>query len=357
MLNRPKLLLLDDDEFLLQVYQGILARLPSQPAIHVASSGGRAIALLESEPFNLLISDLNMPKMDGLQVLSIVRRKFPQLRTVVLTSVMEEQFRARAYAIGVDLFLQKPSTSQEISMFLDCIESLLGMQEASGFRGVQSKSLVDIIQMECLSHSSSVMKISNGSQVGKIWFIDGDVIDATIDDLSGEEAFKKILFWKTGNFETLPAEPGHPRVITSSYQGLLLETAQSADEAESKQAGGSASPVEPGATAPPSAVATIARIEGVDFVLTASNRKPLDVWGVDNRDKVAEWTQDTAKRFAALGDKLGLGQFNHLEAIGQEHHVGVVTSGDVHLCVGFQRSLSRETLRETLKQILSKWAS
>src|SRR5437773_4222412 len=129
MSTRPKLLLLDDDEFLLQVYQGILARLPSQPSIHVATSGGRAIALLESEPFNLLISDLNMPKMDGLQVLSIVRRKFPHLRTVVLTSVMEEQFRARAYAIGVDLFLQKPSTSQEISMFLDCIESLLGMQE------------------------------------------------------------------------------------------------------------------------------------------------------------------------------------------------------------------------------------
>lgn len=357
MSTRPKLLLLDDDEFLLQVYQGILARLPSQPSIHVATSGGRAIALLESEPFNLLISDLNMPKMDGLQVLSIVRRKFPHLRTVVLTSVMEEQFRARAYAIGVDLFLQKPSTSQEISMFLDCIESLLGMQEASGFRGVQSKSLVDIIQMECLSQSSSVMKITNGPQVGKIWFVDGDVIDASTDNLSGEEAFKKILFWKTGNFEMLPAEPGHHRTITNSYQGLLLETAQSVDEAQGQEAPAAEATADATAPAPATVTAKIGRVEGVDFVLTASQGKAVEAWSVDNRDKLAEWTEQTARRFGAFGEKFGVGQFSHLEAIGQEHHIGLASSGDTHLCVGFQRSMTRDTLRETLKQILSKWAS
>ncbi len=43
--------------------------------------------MLEAEPYTLLVCDLNMPKMDGLQVLSIVRRKFPDLRTIVLISV------------------------------------------------------------------------------------------------------------------------------------------------------------------------------------------------------------------------------------------------------------------------------
>jgi YesN/AraC family two-component response regulator len=36
-----------------------------------------------------------MPKLDGLPVLSIVRRRHPELRTVVLTSVVDEQFRSR----------------------------------------------------------------------------------------------------------------------------------------------------------------------------------------------------------------------------------------------------------------------
>ena len=65
-----------------------------------------------------------MPKMDGLQVLSIVRRKYPELRTVVLTSVMDEQFRSRVYGLGVDLFWQKPGSGEEIKQFLECLESL-----------------------------------------------------------------------------------------------------------------------------------------------------------------------------------------------------------------------------------------
>src|ERR1043165_5985743 len=102
MVARHKILLLDDDHELVEVYREMLCRLPSQPEIYTATSGARAIALLESEPFSLLISDLNMPKMDGLQVLSIVRRKFPELRIVVMTSVLDEQFRSRVYALGID---------------------------------------------------------------------------------------------------------------------------------------------------------------------------------------------------------------------------------------------------------------
>src|SRR5947209_18936204 len=103
-----------------------------------------------------------MPKMDGLQVLTIVRRKFPQLRTAVMTSVVDAQFRTRAYAMGIDLFLEKPNTSQEISFFLDCIVSLIGREmDAGGFRGMQSKILVEIIQLECLSQMSSVLKITH----------------------------------------------------------------------------------------------------------------------------------------------------------------------------------------------------
>ena len=165
--RRPKILLADDDPDLLDMYREILAQLPSRPEIHTAASGARAIAMLEAEPFQLLICDLKMPKMDGLQVLAIVRRKYPQLRTVALTAELDEQFRSRAYALGVDLFWHKPATEQETKMFLECIESLLGRETEAGFRGVQSKSLMDIIQLECISQSSSVLRITNGPLTGQ----------------------------------------------------------------------------------------------------------------------------------------------------------------------------------------------
>src|ERR1035438_4060579 len=159
MAAQQKILLLDDDEQMLDLYQELLKQLPSKPEVHVSNSGARAIALLESEAFTLLITDLRMPKMDGLQVLAIVRRKFPHLRIVVLTGVLDEEYRSRAYAQGVELFWQKPASAEDIQLFQDCIESMLDRpnQPQEGFRGVQSKSLVDLIQLECLSRSSSLL--------------------------------------------------------------------------------------------------------------------------------------------------------------------------------------------------------
>ena len=133
--KRPKVLLADDNPDLLDMYREILAQLPSQPDIDTATSGARVMAMLEAEPYHLLICDLKMPKMDGLQILAIVRRKYPQVRTVAITAEVDEQFRSRAYGLGVDLFWHKPATEQETRMFLECIESLLGRENGEGFRG------------------------------------------------------------------------------------------------------------------------------------------------------------------------------------------------------------------------------
>src|SRR6185436_15485245 len=224
MESRYRILLLDDDPEVLDMYKEMLAHLPSRPEVHTATTGTRALALLDADQFRLLLCDLKMPKMDGVQVLSIVRRRFPEIRTVVVTAIQDEEFRSRAYALGVDLFWLKPDTQQNMEMFLECLESLLGRDADSGFRGVQSKSLIDIIQMECLSQSSTVMRITRGSLTGKIWIQAGELIDAETEGARGEAAFRRILEWKSGTFESLPSEPERPRTITKSINALLLES-------------------------------------------------------------------------------------------------------------------------------------
>jgi CheY-like chemotaxis protein len=358
-LARSKILLLDDDQDLLEVYREILGRLPSKPEIYTATSGARAISLLTAESFNLLLCDLKMPRMDGLQVLSIVRRKFPQLRTAVLTCIMDEQFRTRAYAMGVDLFIEKPNSSKEINFLLDCVESLLDREESSGFRGVQSKSLVDLIQLECLSQSSSILKVSNGAQDGRIWIQAGEIIDAATEGAGGVEAFQDILSWKTGNFEILPEEPGRGRTIFTSYQGLLLETAQALDEARSQDQQAS-----PAADSPPgvslrSPLGEMARFPGVDFILTvnSNDHSQFDSWGLDTSEQVAAWTQATMKGFRALGEMLQAGMLNRLEGRGPMQNIAATARGELDICVGFHRSLPSDVIRETMKKIISKCAS
>lgn len=350
--TRHKVLLLDDDVDLLDMYRQLLTQLPSQPEIYTASNGPRAMAMLEAEPFRLLICDLKMPKMDGLQVLSIVRRKHPELRTVALTSVADEQFRSRAYALGVDLFWYKPATEQEIKMFLECLESLLGRETENGFRGVQSKSLVDIIQLECISQSSSTLRITNGGHTGKIWIHEGEVIDAEAGDFVGEPAFHKILSWRAGGFESLPAEPSRPRTILKSYNGLLLETAQAIDEKRAVNGDGTTPPVA-------STVPQLSQIEGIEFVLAmkpGQQGSPM-ARGLENPERMAEWSRQTFERFRGLSDRIHAGPLEQVEGLGPQRNISLTTHGETQFCLGWKHSMSLDQVREMTKKILTLWAS
>jgi hypothetical protein len=237
---------------------------------------------------------------------------------------------------------------------LQCIESLLEPQQSAGFRGVQSKSLVDIIQLECLSQSSSVLKITNSTNQlleAKLWIQDGDIIDAQVGDTTGTDAFQKILAWRTGHFEILPPEPDHTRRITGSYQGLLLETAQALDETKTE------TPEAP-SNVPPSRLSALGEFKGVEFLLEFSTegKSPIASWGLEEPDRAAKWAGDLVRRFQALGESLQAGTLGGMEGSGPTRQFAMAIRPGNNLCAGFHRSVSHDLARETMKKILLKWA-
>jgi CheY-like chemotaxis protein len=350
MAARQKILILDDEQDILEIYQEILARLPSQPEIHTADAGARAIALLEGNPFNLLLVDLRMPTMDGFQVLAIVRRKFPTLRVVVMTAAEDEQFRARAYGMGIDLYIEKPKTGKEIINFVDCIESMLEKGDTGGFRGVQSKTLVDIVQLECLTQSSAILKVSSAHGEGRIWIQRGEIIDAATGEYFGKDAFLELLKWRSGSFEILPSDVPRPRTIFSSYENLLMETAQTMDEAKADELVGEGG----------SALSGFSRYKGVQFVVAVEGNEKvnsIEHWGTESPEQLAAWIHQTTRALRTLGDRLEAGQLEQLEALGPQRHIAIISSDEQDLGVGFTRSASLAHIRETMKQIEAKWVS
>jgi CheY-like chemotaxis protein len=353
---RHKILILDDDPAFLELYKDWLAALPSKPHIDTVTNGARAVALIESETYRVLICDLKMPKMDGLQVLSIVRRRWPELRTVVMTGVEDEEFRTRAYALGVDLFWLKPDTQQNMQMFLECLESLLGRDSEGGFRGIQSKSLMDILQMECLSQSSTVFRITRGAQVGKIWILNGDLIDAETDGVCGETAFRKILEWKSGSFETLPSEPERERTITKSVNALLLEVAQAIDEVSGPTEPGAAADVEQRKTA--WRIAALTR-EGVEWVVSAPADKAAvpEGWGTQSAKELGTWARYSGEAMKRLGEKLDAGSLSYIQAQNHQRKVVLLSDKNKTYLVAWQPTADASRVFEQSKKLISSWDS
>jgi CheY-like chemotaxis protein len=343
-----KILILDDDQQFLDTYSRILSRLPSRPDVRVATCATRALALLEAEPFSLLITDLRMPKIDGFQVLMAARRQFPELRTVAITGIGDQQYRARAYASGIDLYTEKPTTPTEIRLFSECVEALLSQgAHDGGFRGIQSKSLIDLIQIECLSQHSEVLRITRGSLEGRVWIDGGNVIDAQLQDLGGEEAFRQIFAWKTGHFEILPGDPKRPRTIYNSYESLLLDSAQTADESAA------AAPPEGTIEAPgmSKALQPLAAVRGVEALLLISNPGEYDSWGVENPEQFCGWTQRVLAEFQALGEQLNSGPLRSVEAVGSVRGVVALAQNGRHLMAGVDRKFTARQIRAVGKEL------
>ena len=351
-----KILLLDDDPDLLDMYREVLRQLPSCPEIHTATSGARAIALLEAEAFRLLICDLKMPKMDGLQVLSIVRRRFPELRTVVLTAVQDEEFRSRAYALGVDLFWLKPDTQQNMKMFIECLEALLGRDAEAGFRGIQSKSLMDIIQMEGISQSSTVLRVTRGALVGKIWLQNGELIDAEAEGARGEAAFRRILEWKSGTFESLPPEPQRERTINKSVNALLLETAQAIDEVANPDPSDSVEQTDHRKTV--WRLSLLSR-EGAEFVVSvpAAGKAAAEGWGTQSTEPMAAWVHRLGEAARRIGEHIEAGPLSFAAGRSLDRVVVVLPREEKNYLVCWPPGTPADHLVDKTRQLVASWES
>jgi hypothetical protein len=219
---------------------------------------------------------------------------------------------------------------------------------------------MDILQMECLSQSSTVFRITRGSNVGKIWILNGDLIDAETDGACGEAAFRRILEWKSGTFETLPAEPERERTIIKSVNALLLETAQAMDE-DATASGApleGESPEEVGHRQTVWRLAALTR-EGAEWVVSLPN-EPIGApegWGTQSANEYSAWMRYATEAARRLSEKIESGPFSHLQANTLERKAILLPSKHKTFLVAWSPTTDPSEVLEKSKKLVSSWDS
>lgn len=100
----------------------------------------------------------------------------------------------------------------------------------SGFVGeIEGLGLVDLVQFACLAGDDRKLSVLSEDNRGVLYFSDNEIVHAAFGELSGEEAFYRIMSWPSGTFSMLFAST-NVRTIDSSWNFLLLEAARRIDE-------------------------------------------------------------------------------------------------------------------------------
>ncbi len=89
------------------------------------SSGLEALKLLSTEDFDLVVTDVNMPDLNGLELLRFIKEneRLRHLPVLVISTDTTEQDRARALALGADAYLAKPFTPEQLRRIIEKMTS------------------------------------------------------------------------------------------------------------------------------------------------------------------------------------------------------------------------------------------
>jgi CheY-like chemotaxis protein len=216
--------------------------------IFTAPDVSQALATMQQQRIDLLVIDIHMPVVDGLQFLNLLKRKYPNVLKVILTGDTSENCRAACLSNGAELFLEKPVDEKGWKEIYATLDELAKFQSEEGFRGVLRRvGLQDVLQMECLGRSSVILSIQAGEHQGQVFVKGGEIIHAQSGEKTGEAAFNELMGLTGGEFDLQPFSEPAARTIEGQWEFLLMEAARKRDEATESE-------VAIAETAPPAAI-------------------------------------------------------------------------------------------------------
>lgn len=329
----PQVLIVDDDRELLDYVGKSLQKFRDRFAVLQAPDGLAAQEQMRRHRVSLVVTDLKMPRVDGLGLLAFVMAHYPDVPVIVLTALSTPELERSARRGGAIAYLEKPFLVSDLA---EKILSALARQADGGtLHGVSSGMFLQLIRLEQRTCTIRLAAKDTGRH-GALFFLDGELVDARAGELQGEAAAHEIFRWREVNLsiQNLCATD-HPRRISGSLEALLLEATRRGDEAAPPEATGRGRPR--GGTDP------VARVRAqVDRALGARSGV-LDVYP----DPEAH---DRAISLGGLGDRMGLGE---LQAAHFSRHTAtdtVLLPGDPPITLKVDRKAHTARLLQVLAE-------
>ena len=233
-----KILVADDNPAVLRLLQD---GMESCGTVLTATDGADALLKAIEELPDLIITDYQMPGLSGVALYEKLRareetRKIPM---IFLASKGDIEERLRQYADGVEDYIAKPFFVREVVARAKKVTDRMHLEklQATARRpGVidgrlEEMNVIDLFQSLEMGQKTCSLTLSRGNEKCQIYLENGQVYDAAMGSVKGEEAVYKIVEWSEGAFEIDFSGKSANRTISRSTQGLLMEGLRLMDEA------------------------------------------------------------------------------------------------------------------------------
>jgi len=230
--KKHRVLFVDDSMALLETFGELCSVLSNRTwQIYSATTADQALAVLQETPMDLVVLDIGIPLVDGIQLLGIIARRYPGVKIAVMTGRATESNRAACLTSGAELFIEKPVSPDGIKVVFNLLNDLVSWAHREGFSGaLRQVGLQEVIQMECIGRHSSILEIRDSQTQGRLYIEAGTITHAAVGTLTGEPAVYRLLSLKGGEFQVKQFQAPSQRTVQTGWENLLMEAARATDE-------------------------------------------------------------------------------------------------------------------------------
>ncbi len=126
MIEARRILIVDDDPTVLHILHATLAHMRNGYQIVVAQDGRAALAMIEDKPFDLVITDVKMPGVDGIELAESIQAMNATTTVIWITAYGCDRLRAECERLGIYRCLDKPLRISQIrQVALEALRSIL----------------------------------------------------------------------------------------------------------------------------------------------------------------------------------------------------------------------------------------
>jgi two-component system, NarL family, invasion response regulator UvrY len=167
-----KILICDDHKIVREGLKKILQQLPEITHIEEAKDGMEVLSFMSGTFFDIMLLDISLPGRSGLEILQLVKEKWPNVNVLMLSMHPEEQYAIRALKLGASGYLTKDSASEELLFAIKkvaeggkYISQSLGEDLVTALNSDSKKQKHDKLS----SREFEIMiKLANGKSLGEI---------------------------------------------------------------------------------------------------------------------------------------------------------------------------------------------
>jgi len=183
-MNKIKVLLVDDHQI---VRDGIFALLIKEHDIEIVGEASNGDELFEKLKFikpDIIILDISLPKMSGIEIAGILKKDYPELRIIVFSSYTDEETIFKSIRAGAKGFLPKDSMRE------DLVEAIKKVYQ--GFEYLSEK-IPNTIIMDYIKNSGSKDDKYNNTKLGNLTKRERQVLKLIADGLSYKEVGAELF--------------------------------------------------------------------------------------------------------------------------------------------------------------------